>query len=263
MCRNAERGRGSATVGDRVSGSARRRHKSRSRSRERGRASGSPYSRGTDTEDGEVKEPSSPVKAGPLSARQQARLADLSLLLEVILKTDYARYAINCLSCDACCRDSQQGLWLASWCGSAVCFIYVGLNALFVMCMAAVSHGNKHGAKDHQYKHSKHNHKSHETSKQAFPQATCRLLQRKDISHATMPSFVKMFSYLGLEKQVFLFVDMQGSRGVCEVGNVAAAAHHADPLHRAPHHLIRCGHSEDARSGQSPAIHSRRSAPYA
>jgi len=138
VCRNAERGRGSATVGDRVSGSARRRHKSRSRSRERGRASGSPYSRGTDTEDGEVKEPSSPVKAGPLSARQQARLADLSLLLEVILKTDYARYAINCLSCDACCRDSQQGLWLASWCGSAVCFIYVGLNALVVMCMAAV-----------------------------------------------------------------------------------------------------------------------------
>ncbi|DBB04664.1 hypothetical protein WJX77_006462 [Trebouxia sp. C0004] len=89
--RDAERGCGSVRVGDRVLGSARRRHKSRSRSRERGRASGSPYSRGTDTEDGEVKEPSSPMKAGPLSARQQARLADLSLLLEVILKTDYAR----------------------------------------------------------------------------------------------------------------------------------------------------------------------------
>ncbi|KAL0033139.1 hypothetical protein WJX79_005261 [Trebouxia sp. C0005] len=89
--RDVGRGRGSARVGDRVSGSARRRHNSRSRSRERGRASGSPYSRGTDTEDGEVKEPSSPMKAGPLSARQQARLADLSLLLEVILKTDYAR----------------------------------------------------------------------------------------------------------------------------------------------------------------------------
>ncbi len=107
VCRDAERGRGSARVGDRVSGSARRRHKSRSRSRERGRASGSPYSRGTDTEDGEVKEPSSPMKPGPLSARQQARLADLSLLLEVILKTDYARYVSKCLSCDACCRDSQ------------------------------------------------------------------------------------------------------------------------------------------------------------
>lgn len=108
VCRDAERGRGDARVGDRVSGSARRRHKSRSRSRERGRASGSPYSRGTDTEDGEVKEPSSPMKAGPLSARQQARLADLSLLLEVILKTDYARYMTKCLSCDAFCRDERR-----------------------------------------------------------------------------------------------------------------------------------------------------------
>ena len=90
-CRDAERGRDSARSADKVLESARRRHRSRSRSRERGRASGSPYSRGTDTEDGEVKEPSSPVIAGPLSARQQARLADLSLLLEVILKTDYAR----------------------------------------------------------------------------------------------------------------------------------------------------------------------------
>ena len=68
------------------------RPRSRSRSRERHiRGSGSPFSRGTDTEEGEVKEPSSPVRPGILSARQQARLADLSLLLEVILKTDYAR----------------------------------------------------------------------------------------------------------------------------------------------------------------------------
>lgn len=130
VCRDAERGRGSVRVGDRVSVSGRRRHKSRSRSRERGRASGSPYSRGTDTEDGEVKEPSSPMKAGPLSARQQARLADLSLLLEVILKTDYARYLIKRLSCDACCRDSQQGLWLASCCGIAMCFSSLSLSDL-------------------------------------------------------------------------------------------------------------------------------------
>ena len=141
VCTDAERGRGSVRVGDRVSVSGRRWHKSRSRSRERGRASGSPYSRGTDTEDGEVKEPSSPMKAGPLSARQQARLADLSLLLEVILKTDYARYLIKCLSCDACCRDSQQGLWLASCCGIAMCFISVSLSALVIMCMAALKSG--------------------------------------------------------------------------------------------------------------------------
>lgn len=69
-----------------------RRHRSRSRSRDRqDRGSGSPFSRATDTEEGEVKEPSAPIRLGPLSARQQARLADVSLLLEVILKTDYAR----------------------------------------------------------------------------------------------------------------------------------------------------------------------------
>lgn len=139
VCRDAERARGSARVSDRVSGSARRRHKSRSRSRERGRASGSPYSRGTDTEDGEVKEPSSPMKAGPLSARQQARLADLSLLLEVILKTDYARYVSRCLSCDRRCRDSQQGLWFISCCGIAMCCISLSLSAIAVMCMAALN----------------------------------------------------------------------------------------------------------------------------
>lgn len=75
---------------ERRQGTAARRHRSRSRSRDRSSREGdSPFSRGTDTEDGEVKEPSSPMRAGPLSARQQARVADLSLLLDVILKTNY------------------------------------------------------------------------------------------------------------------------------------------------------------------------------
>lgn len=75
---------------ERRQGTVLRRHRSRSRSRDRSSREGnSPFSRGTDTEDGEVKEPSSPMRAGPLSARQQARVADLSLLLDVILKTNY------------------------------------------------------------------------------------------------------------------------------------------------------------------------------
>lgn len=79
-------------------GSAARRHRSRSRSRDRSSRGDSPRSRGTDTEDGEVKEPWSPMRGGPLSARQQARVADLSLLLDVILKTNYYKYVI-CLQC--------------------------------------------------------------------------------------------------------------------------------------------------------------------
>ncbi|KAL3148229.1 hypothetical protein ABBQ38_013701 [Trebouxia sp. C0009 RCD-2024] len=74
---------------ERRQGSAARRHRSRSRSRDRSSRGDSPRSRGTDTEDGEMKEPCSPMRAGPLSARQQARVADLSLLLDVILKTNY------------------------------------------------------------------------------------------------------------------------------------------------------------------------------
>ena len=76
---------------ERRQGTAARRHRSRSRSWDRSSREGgdSPFSRGTDTEDGEVKEPSWPMRAGPLSARQQARVADLSLLLDVILKTNY------------------------------------------------------------------------------------------------------------------------------------------------------------------------------
>lgn len=78
---------------ERRQGTAARRHRSRSRSRDRSSREGgdSPFGRGTDTEDGEVKEPNSPYyqRAGPLSARQQARVADLSLLLDVILKTNY------------------------------------------------------------------------------------------------------------------------------------------------------------------------------
>lgn len=80
-------------TGERRQGTAAQRHRSRSRSRDRSsRGNDSPFSRGTDTEDGEVKEPSSPLTAIPLSARQQARVADLSLLLDVILKTDYYKY---------------------------------------------------------------------------------------------------------------------------------------------------------------------------
>lgn len=90
ICRDAWN---SPRTQQRASGLSSRRRRSRSRSRDRVRRnSGSPYSRGTDTEDGEVKEPSSPARPGELSARQNARLADLSLLLDVILKTDYARY---------------------------------------------------------------------------------------------------------------------------------------------------------------------------
>jgi len=37
--------------------------------------------------------------AGGLSARQHARVADLSLLLDVILKTDYARCVVACEIC--------------------------------------------------------------------------------------------------------------------------------------------------------------------
>lgn len=84
---------------ERRQGMAARRHRSRSRSRDRSSREGnSPHSRGTDTEDGEVKEPSSPMRAGPLSARQQARVADLSLLLDVILKTNYYKCVTSPLS---------------------------------------------------------------------------------------------------------------------------------------------------------------------
>ena len=118
VCRDA-RPRGSyLRAGDRAADSARRRHRSRSRSRNRdrdrsrdrgGRTSSSPFSRGTDTEDGEVKEPTSPPRPGaPLSSRQMARLADLSLLLQVVLKTDYARYGppskALCVCVRACMR---------------------------------------------------------------------------------------------------------------------------------------------------------------
>ena len=75
-----------------------RRGRSRSPSRDRGRRrdSSSPFSRGTDTESGEVKEPDSPVRSTApkeLSHRQIHRLADTSLLLDVISKTNYARYS--------------------------------------------------------------------------------------------------------------------------------------------------------------------------
>lgn len=66
----------------------------RSTDKARRREHSSPHSQhGTDTESGEVKEPDSPVPARPLrlSGRQQARLADTSLLLDVILHTDYGR----------------------------------------------------------------------------------------------------------------------------------------------------------------------------
>jgi len=65
--------------------------------------------------------------------------------------------------------------------------------------------------------------------------ADCKNAKISTHNHAL---FVETLFYLGLTKTVFLFVDMQGSRGVCEVGNVAAAAHHAEPLHRAPHHVF-------------------------
>lgn len=98
-CRDTERSvlKGS----ERRQGTAARRYRSRSRSRDRSSRGGdSPYSRGTDTEDGEVKEPSSPMRAGPLSARQHARVADLSLLLDVILKTNYYKCGTS-LHCSA------------------------------------------------------------------------------------------------------------------------------------------------------------------
>lgn len=92
---------------ERRQGSAARRHRSRSRSRDRSSRGDSPRSRGTDTEDGEMKEPCSPMRAGPLSARQQARVADLSLLLDVILKTNYYKY-VKCSTIVWCTAPGQM-----------------------------------------------------------------------------------------------------------------------------------------------------------